>query len=286
VPDQSDVDSAPSGTTGEIIWTGPFTVAGESALTLVYRVTSAPIVGTYVNSATATTVEDKGAPPKTPGRATVTIAEPLFLKEDWEDPSDDWGPYLKHSKLAPEQWFVEPDEGWDGSAALKHTNSAGGKVAHDALYMYMTPDAEEWTDYRYEAKVRLNDGDFLGLWFRGKVDEPDEDTRHVEGYYLVMRPPSNYIKLGAIKTNDPPIDHPFEFDNVRELATAQVPGGFQKGKWYTLAVEVEGSNIRCYFNGTLLIDEDDSTYPSGTVGMKTYQVVSGLWDDVLVTPLP
>jgi uncharacterized repeat protein (TIGR01451 family) len=289
VPDQSDVDSAPSGTTGEITWTGPFTVAGESALTLVYRVTSAPIVGTYVNSATATTVEDKGVPPKTPGRATVHIAEPILMEEDWEDPSDYWEPYLKQSRLNEDQWYLSYDEGVDGSTALKHSNYIGqpaGEAAHDALYMYMSPDAEEWTDYRYEARVKLSDGELMGLWFRGKVDEPDDDTQHVEGYYLTMRPQSDYIKLGAIRTNDPPIDHPFEFNNVRELATAPVPFDFKKGYWYTLAVEVEGSHIRCYVNGVPLINYTDSTYPSGTVGMKTYFVRSGLWDDVLVTPLP
>jgi uncharacterized repeat protein (TIGR01451 family) len=287
VTDPSDIDSDPAGTTGEIIWTGPFTVAREDTLTLVYTVTSPPVIGTYVNSATATTVADKGAPPKAPGQATVHITEPIYLEEDWHDPNFDyWKPYLKHSKLAPEQWFIVPNEGWGWTAALKHTREAGGKNADDALYTYLGPGTDNWTNYRYEAKVKITQGEQAGLWFRGKIDEPNWETRHVEGYYFVMRArgEDSFVKLGAIKTNDPPIPHPFEFDNVREIA-AQGGLVLHAGLWYTMAVEVRGSNIKCFIDDVLLIDANDSTYSSGTVGMKTYRIKSGVWDNILVTPL-
>jgi uncharacterized repeat protein (TIGR01451 family) len=284
VAGQSDVDSAPGGATSEITWTGPFSVAGESMLTLVYWVSATPTAGAYTNSATATTVEGKGYPPKTPGQATVHIP---YLEEDWQDPSDHWAPYLKHSQLHPDQWFIVPNQGWNGSAALVHTYRAGGKEALDALYTYLGPGTDDWRDYRYEAKVKSTQGEMIGLWFRGKIDEPNWETRHVEGYYFVMRArgDDSFVKLGAIKTNDPPIAHPFEFDNVREIAAQ---GGLVlfSDQWYTLAVEVRGDHIQCYIDGNLLIDVNDSTYSSGTVGMKTYRIKGGMWDNILVTPFP
>ena len=60
----------------------------------------------------------------------------------------------------------------------------------------------------------------------------------------------------------------------------------QKGNWYTLAVEIRGSNFKAFFNDQLVLEYDDDTFPRGTVGMKTYKVVNGVWDDILVTPLP
>jgi uncharacterized repeat protein (TIGR01451 family) len=284
VTDLSDVDSDPVGTTGEIIWTGPFTVGREVTLTLVYSVTTTPELGTYVNSATATTVEGKGAPPKTPGEATVYITEPLYLEEDWQGPiSEHWRPYLNHGRLAPEQWFIVPNEGWGGSAALKHTRDAGGKLAHDALYMYYDPAAEGWRNYRYEAKVNVSRGEIAGLWFRGKVEQPDPgpEPKHDEGYYFVMSPRSNWIKLAVIWTDAP--FYPYYFDNVIEIEAKAYT--INRGEWYTLAVEVRGSEIKCYVNGNLEITANDSTFSSGTIGMKTYMVESGVWDDILVTPL-
>ncbi|MFC2046495.1 hypothetical protein ACFLTC_03125, partial [Chloroflexota bacterium] len=186
VTGESDVDDGPPpGTTGEIAWTGPFTVDGESSLTLVYRVTSAPTLGTYVNSATATTVEGKGRAPQTPGQATVHISEPLYLEEDWEDPSPHWEPFLNYWRLNWEQWHMGYGQGVGGSTALKHTYHLGvddpGDGAHDALYMYLDPEAEEWTDYRYEVKTRLADGGgaLQGLWVRGKYRESEFNRRHV-----------------------------------------------------------------------------------------------------------
>jgi uncharacterized repeat protein (TIGR01451 family) len=288
VTGESDIDvGPPPGATGLMTWTGPFTVEGEDTLTLVYRVSSDPTLGTYVNSATATPVEGKGRAPEAPGEATVYIAEPIYLREDWQVPSGYWAPYLKHSQLHPDQWFRTPNEGWNGSAALVHTYLGGGKEALDALYTYLGPGTDEWTNYRYEAKVKTTQGEMAGLWFRGKIDEPDWETRHVEGYYFVMRArgDDSFVKLGAIRTNDPPIDHPFEFDNVREIAAKGNLMLFSD-QWYTLAVEVRGDHIQCYIDGDLLIDEYDSTYSSGTVGMKTYRIKGGLWDNILVTPLP
>lgn len=285
VTDESDVDSDPVGTTGEIIWSGPFTVAGEMTQMLVYTVSTTPVIGTYVNSATATTVEGKGIPPQTPGQATVYVTEPLYLEEDWQGPiSEHWRPYLNHGRLAPEQWFIVPNEGWLGSAGLKHTRDAGGKLANDALYMYYDPAAEGWSDYRYEAKVNISKGEIAGLWFRGKVEQPDPspEPKHDEGYYFVMSPGGGgWLRLGAVSHNAP--FYPYYFDNVREIAAVAYP--IYRGWWYTLAVEVRGTNIKCYVDGNLVFDEDDSIYSTGTIGMKTYRVDAAVWDDILVTPL-
>jgi hypothetical protein len=150
--------------------------------------------------------------------------------------------------------------------------------------MYYDPAAEGWTNYRYEAKVNLSRGEIAGLWFRGKVEQPDPspEPKHDEGYYFMMSPTSGgWVRLGAVSHNAP--FYPYYFDNVREIDARAWE--IHRGLWYTLAVEVRGTEIKCYVNGFLAFTANDSTYSSGTIGMKTYRVDAAVWDDILVTAL-
>jgi hypothetical protein len=150
--------------------------------------------------------------------------------------------------------------------------------------MYLGPGAEEWTNYRYEAKVKLVKGETIGLWFRGIYDEPDPSVRHIEGYYLILDPGHNELRLMRMLTDEEHDIYPYTWSLPMELVDGYVFA--QKGNWYTLAVEIRGSNFKCFFNDQLVLDFDDDTFPRGTVGMKTYKVENGVWDDILVTPLP
>jgi hypothetical protein len=57
------------------------------------------------------------------------------------------------------------------------------------------------------------------------------------------------------------------------------------GTWYRIAVEVRGSNIKAFINNQLVMNVNDDTWPTGTVGFFAYKVREGAWDDVLVEPL-
>jgi len=50
---------------------------------------------------------------------------------------------------------------------------------------------------------------------------------------------------------------------------------------YVLKVEVEGADIRCYVDGVLEIEATDDAFPTGAVGVGTFDAV-GTFDDVSV----
>jgi hypothetical protein len=59
-----------------------------------------------------------------------------------------------------------------------------------------------------------------------------------------------------------------------------------RGVWYRVAVEVRDSNIKVFLNDTPVLEVDDDTYATGTVGFFSWKIQDGLWDNVVVTPLP
>jgi uncharacterized repeat protein (TIGR01451 family) len=282
----SDISTPPTGTTGEIVWSGPFAMPGGSSLTLVYQVRAATVPGTYVNSANVTVLE--GMPPLAPAKATVRAIEPILLEEDWESPSTYWRPFTNYWRLKPQQWYTAPGAGVGPSTALKHTCWRGFEPdytcgedggAHDALLMYLEPGSFNWADYRFEVTARLNDtGVFQGMWFRGYWEESDLNRQYVTGYYLdwrVNRLRDN-IRLARLPASGDLADPSF-------LAVADYP--MSAGDWYRIKVEVQGSNIKAFINNQLVINVNDDTWPTGTVGFFAYKVMEGAWDNVLVEPL-
>jgi uncharacterized repeat protein (TIGR01451 family) len=279
----SGVTEDPVGSSGEIVWNGPFDFAGKSSLTVIYQARASSSVGTYTNVANATAIE--GHPPKSPGTAVVEVMEPILLAEDWEDPSPYWTPFLNYWRLKPEQWYIEAGAGINGSNALKHsyfygvTDPADG--AHDALYIYQGPGSDTWTNYRYECMTILNEGYTQGLWFRAKYIPSEDRGRHIEGYFLNWRPGENLVKLMTVRDWEP---YAYHFSTLEEIARATYT--LHRGEWYKVAVEVSGNNIKAYIDGNLVIDVDHDLFPTGSVGVYAYKVANAAWDNLLVTPLP
>jgi uncharacterized repeat protein (TIGR01451 family) len=280
--DGSDVVAPPAGTTGTIVWSGPLQVEPHETLTLVYSVNVGYELGTQINSATATTLV--GHPPREPASAAVVVTEPVLLSEDFESGTDGWEPFLNYWRLHSVQWYLEAGSGYGGSTGLRHTYFYGvedpARGAHDALYMYRGAGAEEWTDYRIEARVRMDAGDKMGFWVRGKYQPSELDGLHVEGYYIYFKPSRDLVELWRLKNYGGTAYH---FSDPDLLALGSY--ATDNNAWYQLAVEVWGPNIKVFMNGDLVIDYDDSVYGAGTVGFVTYKVDYGTWDDILVTPL-
>jgi len=292
----SDVTAAPEGATGTIYWTGPFTVAGEQGLTLIYKVqTPGDATGDFENVATATT--SVGLAPREPGKATVTVKEPYLLAEDFESGREDWVPFLNYWRLNPDQWYLQAGDGFNGSTGMNHNLCRGvtdprgcERGAHDALLMYQVEGAEEWTDYQVSAWMNLRDGEKgeqMGLWFRGKYTEPEDpriDGKYVQGYYLVFRPRplgSRSIVLNRIKNTGGTAYH---FSDPETIATGDWP--MYENTWYQITARVQGSNITVLVNGEEVISVSDDTWAQGTVGFFCYKVLDATWDNVLVVPLP
>ncbi len=288
----SDVAAAPMGTTGTIVWKGPFEVESKGSLTLVYKVKAADAVGLFTNSVTGTTLV--GEPPDEPATATVKVKDPILLWEDFETGTDGWEPFLNYWRLNPDQWYLKAGAGWQGSTGLNHNLVRGvtdprgiERGAHDALYMYQGAGSDDWVNYRVEARVILREGlsgEQMGLWFRGKYTEPEDPTidgKYVQGYYLVFRPRTvDSIVLSRIKDSGSTAYH-FSDPDVIALGTRPMA----RNTWYLMAVEVRGSNIKVFIDGDLVIDHTDSTWGQGTVGFFCYKILDATWDNVLVLPL-
>ncbi len=300
----SDITTAPSGTSGQIIWNGPFTVNGRSSLTLLYQVQASSTAGTYTNSASATATV--GRPPSGPASATVKLEEPFLLSEDFESPDPYWQPFLNYWRLNDKQWHYKPEGSEDGSTALGHTFWLGVSDpldgAHDALYMYENPEADNWTDYSYRVRAVLfsddgsNRGQF-GIWFRGRHEPSNLTGRWVTGYYFTVRPPTKGAYLMQLRTDDEcgdDCEYNYHFSNPlllksrnkAELLSLGV--SIEWGEWVWLRVDVEGPRIRCYVDDILVFDYYDNvgtTFTEGTVGFVVYIAGDARYDHVIVEPL-
>jgi hypothetical protein len=240
----------------------------------------------------------------------VTIERGVMLEDHFENGIGLWTPFLNYWRLYDEslcgqgQWYWGQDDGVGGSgAATNHRNPCNHekKEAEDALLMYLGQGAEEWTDYRLEAKINIRtDSHPQGLWVRGQYEDVgDEDTAGwVTGYYIMLGGgadrDSHYVSLKQLQTledcwgnacNNP--HNLYDFNNPHELTITRADGNLTRWAWHSVVVEVRGANVKVWLNGVQYIDYTDEKEPflTGTVGLKVYKAETVSFDDVIVTPL-
>ncbi|MBT3270608.1 hypothetical protein HN371_25935 [Candidatus Poribacteria bacterium] len=157
------------------------------------------------------------------------------------------------------EWAVSKGE--YTQADLVWTTTATHETYHRSYF-----GDEDWDDYTLEANVRIEEGGatapIVGIFFRvtEKSDTGDYyyfrlDERAAEGPALIKAP--NIIIQ----------------ENLAQPAEIGVD--------YVLKVEVEGDEIRCYIDGVLEIDVIDGDFPSGAIGVGTFDAV-GHFDNVSV----
>lgn len=297
----SDVTTPPSGTSGQIIWTGPFPVNGRSSLTLRYQVRASSSPGTYTNSATATA--SQGRPPQAPASATVTLLSPMYLEDTFDHNADRWTDFLnKPNRLRPEQWYWDAGSGHPGGC-FSHNRYLGNPPypANDALTMYLQPGAEEWTDYRFETDVWMDpDTPSFALWFRGHYQDSDDEGNWVLGYYLNINPGHKWVEIWQTQTEIDCVADTcttpgwqYDFSNPMMLYRApEYPMPGFKGTWHHVAVEVRnvsnGVNMKGFIDDVQVLEFTDTQgtiIRNGTVGLATYQAPLIHFDNVKVTPL-
>ncbi len=294
----SDVDYNPSGTTGEIVWTGPFPVEGQQLLTLIYEVRASTTLGTYVNSVTATATV--GRSPQEPASAAVRVRPAILFEDDFNDNAAQWTPFLNLRRLDPGQWWWQDWGGYEGGAYVHSMYGTPLLEAHDALSMALVPGSENWTDYRYEARINLPPSNLwttnVSLWFRGNYQESDVPGQWVLGYYFLIYPRSS--RVAFMQTATPDDCYPddcqepevlYHFSNPIELVEQEYPlGELWFGTWHHVAVEVRGNTMTGFIDGVKVLeftDTEGTIIPSGTVGLAPYRAPLVLFDDVRVTPL-
>jgi uncharacterized repeat protein (TIGR01451 family) len=298
----SDVQADPSGTTGTITWSfsPAISMPPGSQKRLIYRVIPSQTEGTYTNNVNVTA--DGASVQAEPASASVTVELGILLEEDFNTGIGRWTPFLNYWRLKEGQWYWGETDGFNGTPGLtQDALRIDGKEAEDALMMYLDDEAEDWTDYRVEAKMILRTKNYPhGLWVRGHYkDVGKEDTAGwVTGYYIMVGGKeggeAHTVSLKQLQTEDDcwgnACNNPenlYDFNNPAELTSTKKDGELKRYQWHTIVVEVRGANIKVWLNGVQYIDFTDPKEPflTGTVGLKTYKAHTVTFDDIIVTPL-
>lgn len=133
-------------------------------------------------------------------------------------------------------------------------------------------DGSEWTDHTLEAKVRVEAGHWGGIVFRAQNE--------FEYYVYLICPKENKSELWRHKRSTAFKDG-FEARDEIEHDIEPVGLTITRNEWFTLRVTVEGSRIAVALNGIEQGIFFDDAYPSGKVGVWTWDTQAS-FDDVSV----
>jgi len=185
-------------------------------------------------------------------RASSTEPQPLF-QDTFDYPDDtrppNWAPYSGNWLVLGGEYHQNADVAWARTFA--------GDLS--------------WTDYSIEAKVR------------GVQDFPSPQKPPVMGVIVRAQGPLSFywfwldidkIQIGRMYGRTQTI---LAAKTYRSLSQWQ-------GTTYILKVEVEGSAISAYINGTLQLQATDTTFPTGRIGLGTYHFWAA-FDNVVVKPI-
>jgi len=290
---ESDVSQEPAGTTGTIVWTGPFTISPGAELHLIYQV-RADETGTFGNSVVG---QDAHGKQFGPAQSQVVVGErKIFLPLVYSHPQplpppdplnedflngvpDEWTPFVNWPELNANQWKWRGDgENWGRLDFLP-----GDELEQWSLNMYLGEGAQDWTDYRVEAKVRAPkdyNHPLFGVWFRGTYEErTDNQGGIVGGYMVTLRPDKNQVYLQKIDAN------------TRQLTFKSLQSNWHwvdTNEWYEVVIEVQGGKIMVWIDGENRLGVWDETWGRGTVGFGVFRGHGGI-DSIRVTkldPLP
>jgi hypothetical protein len=173
-------------------------------------------------------------------------------------------------KNLAEDTVIFSDDFNDGSWTNSHWTVNGGTWSVDVeKYLQsdltgMGPTAYKntyagdtsWTDYAVEAEARYISGNY-GSQIAARVN-PMTGSRYAFWVYPASGGGETPNTLKLIKFTD--------WTTWTELARATAT---TDTNWHSLKMELRGSSIRCYYDGTLAMQATDSSYSSGSIGLET-----------------
>ena len=166
------------------------------------------------------------------------------------------------------------DDFEDGNSTGWSANGGSWSVATDGTRVYRqsstSSDARSlagtasWTDYSVQARIKPTA--FNGSnRFAALLARVQSSTSY---YYLALRS-NNTVELKRL-----------EGGSSTTLDTASLT--VAAGTWYTARLEVTGSTLRGYVNGTLVTEATDTRWAAGRIGLATFNTAAN-FDDVLVS---
>ncbi|MCL5256551.1 MAG: DUF1080 domain-containing protein [Chloroflexi bacterium] len=126
---------------------------------------------------------------------------------------------------------------------------------------------EGWTNYTLSAQLLGTSGDLMGLTFR----------QTSAGYYQL-------VMAGKPNTGQPGIWlEKVVGGKTTRLAESSSWAGYDANTWYPVSVTVQGSSIKVSVANQQLFDVNDTSLPSGAIGMYATANGGAWFDNVLVT---
>jgi hypothetical protein len=182
--------------------------------------------------------------------SSVTLIEDDFTDGDYAG----WSIVDEGLNSAPSSWRVTNGVLYQGS------NIFGASDSFDPG-TYALQGESVWTNYTIDLKLRSQDDDGIGVMVRYQ----DSDN-----YYLFsMGKQRRYRKLTK-RVNGV----------LGVLAEDTVP--YTMNQWYSVRIEVQGSNIKVYLDRALLFDVTDDSIASGKVGLYSWGNAGSEFDDIFV----
>ncbi|MHB9055683.1 MAG: beta-L-arabinofuranosidase domain-containing protein [Paludibacteraceae bacterium] len=130
--------------------------------------------------------------------------------------------------------------------------------------------ATNFSDFTYDARVQVKSNGDGGLIFR--VSKASFGPDEYNGYYVGISSSGKKVELG--KANG----------SWTSLKIASMD--ISLNRWYQLRVAAKGTNIKIYVDNmsTPVIDFNDSSFSSGSIGVRSYNALT-VWDDISVNSL-
>lgn len=228
--------------------------------------TEAPVTGAAMPSATPkpafTNVPATSTPRPTATlipTATEIVPGAVLFKEDFENYKAEKFVYVSDG------WRVSAEENGNQVFEIDTNNEEDIKNDNGGGIGF---GSEDWTNYSAEYRVKmLNLKGNAWLSFRSTIG--DNQTYYVEWLSAEYDAVGLYITLN--------------FDGWTMLKSLDNPVWDER--WYHVKVEAQGSRLRVYLDGNLMLQTDDSRITSGGFNLGVFPGTHALFDDIRVIAL-
>lgn len=161
------------------------------------------------------------------------------------------------------------------STGWTSTSGTWSVVQDNGNYVYYQSSASEgrtsagsdaWSDYSVEAKV--------------KVENWNGSNRiYVAGRYLDG---NNFYAASLYNSSGGTLEIRRKVNGSTTTIASKTNVGLSAGTWYTVKLEMSGSTLKMYVNGTLQLTASDSSLAAGTAGLVAYKAAAK-FDDIVVS---
>ena len=159
-----------------------------------------------------------------------------------------------------------------GFISLMGSWSAAGGVLSPSTVPYqnrIVANGGPWSDFNFETTAQLVSGNGYGLYYRC------DSNANISGYVFQFDPGlgNKFVVRKVTGGNE---SSPFQ--------TVSMPPSFQVNGQHSISVSVQGDHQVIKVDGTTVMDFHDSTYSSGTVGLRSWAYSNVKFTDFNVTP--